>query len=278
MLIHLLSFVGLVTCSLDKSQMIDAYLNQMMTRVDLTLNYALDKAFTETGVGVDWEILELKRDVIDQAQYLFRPMAKSILVESLQQRLQKRNDESTPPDFDAAEVPPADVQSGNPQSFVESQIPEVDVSGVPPAATDGTGNTQNFADNLKKGNDANAVQNSWNLYISHKIRAVATWIKAKLKIAYDWVLNLIKFDRIKAWFQSWFGKKTGGAGAAAGATVQSDPSAVANDGMFAKFKNTFNSIMSKNNIMIMFGGAFLLSLIYYSFFRIDQVDQDLDEE
>ena len=75
--------------------MIDVYLNQMMNRMDFTLDYALDKAFSVQAFPQDaeWEIFQLKRAVIKEAQDLYRPLAKSVLVESFTPKLHKRADD-----------------------------------------------------------------------------------------------------------------------------------------------------------------------------------------
>jgi hypothetical protein len=90
MLFNLILLIACVASRADKMEMINSYLDQMTARVGYSVNYALDKAFAETASGSDLEIYALKKDVIAQAQSMFRPLAKNILVDSLQPRLQKR--------------------------------------------------------------------------------------------------------------------------------------------------------------------------------------------
>jgi hypothetical protein len=90
MLFSLILLIACVASRADKMEMINSYLDQMTARVGYSVNYALDKAFAETASGSDLEIYALKKDVIAQAQSMFRPLAKNILVDSLQPRLQKR--------------------------------------------------------------------------------------------------------------------------------------------------------------------------------------------
>jgi hypothetical protein len=91
MILILILLIKLVACRANIKEMIDSYLDKMTVRAGYSVNFAFDKALTRTGHAPDWEIYQLKRDVISQAQAMFRPLAKSVLIDSFRpSRLQKR--------------------------------------------------------------------------------------------------------------------------------------------------------------------------------------------
>lgn len=302
MLFHLVSLFGLVACTPSKMQVIDAYLNQLMTRVDYSVNYALDVAFRETGVGSEWEINALKGEVIDQARSLFRPMAKSILVESLQPRLMKRqvdvetvdedeevtaqpstqNDEAPEPAPENASEPapenasePADTGADNASNAQEPVSENVKEPAADPNVSSGSQNTDSAAPNgdkiptMEKVNEGLDPKNSWNLNLSRKVLSWMASIKLKLTNAFGVVAKTLRLEGIKGWF---IAKEVENAEAHGG-----DGAVSSNGGMFNKFKSTFTSTLANKNIMLLFGTALMGSLIYYAFVKIDGVEQELDE-
>jgi hypothetical protein len=220
-------------------KMIETYLDQMNARFGYSVNFALVKAFNETGLEPDWEIYELKRDVINQAQAMFRPLAKSVLIDSFRpSRLQKRNGQ----DYST---------SGEDADFRST-------SSVPQSTNPTQGPTYDPA-------------KSFNMRLSEGVKNFILAIRDNFAKVWNYVLEKLNLGKIKEWFNR---KQQASAANENEPKVEGanlNPAATAS--LFERFKTIFTNSLSVSKVQGVVGVSVLIYLIYAFFFKKSKAEE-----
>ena len=239
MITCLILLIQLVACRANIKEMIETYLDKMTVRAGYSVNSALDKALTRTGHAPDWEIYKLKRDVIDQAQEMFRPLAKSVLIDSFRPSiLQKRagQDYSTSSEDSGFASTSSSPQSSNPT----------------------------------KGTEYNPAK-AFNMRLSEGVKNFILAIRDRLAKVWNYVLEKLNLGKIKEWFSR---KQQASAANENEPKVEgSNLNPAANASLFERFKTIFTNRLSVSKVQGVVGVSVLIYLIYAFFFKKSKAEE-----